>query len=89
MSIIMLSKDNCAACAKLERYLKAHGAAFEIREIREGNAQDLSDLRTDYGFFGKALPALVVGHRIYEYNDLFAADGHVLDLGGILACQSQ
>lgn len=44
-SIIMISKDNCPQCAKLERYLKAHGAAFEIRKIREGNAQDLADLR--------------------------------------------
>lgn len=83
-SMIMLGKDNCPQCEKLERYLKAHGAVFEIHKIREGNAQDLSDLRTNYGFFGRALPALVVGHRVYEYNDLFAADGHVLDLGGIL-----
>lgn len=82
--IIMISKDGCPQCANLARYLEFHEIGFKEHKIREDNAKDLSDLKTEYGFFGQALPALVVGHRVYEFNDIFAADGHIKDLGGIL-----
>lgn len=84
MKIIMISKENCPKCANLDRYLNAHSVVFDVDKIDISNGKDLSRLRTDYGFFGLSLPALVVGSRLYEFNDLFSAEGNVMDLEAIL-----
>jgi glutaredoxin len=85
MKITLISMENCPKCANLARYLEAHNAAFEVDKIDPTNGKDLTRLMVDYGFFGMSLPALMVGSRLYEFNDLFSAQGNVMDLTAILS----
>jgi glutaredoxin len=81
-SIILFSRSGCAGCARLHRYLEAHGIAFE--EVHGDTAEGRARMLTE-GIFLQFFPALSVDGRLYEYASLISEDGNVLDLGSILA----
>lgn len=79
--IIFFCKDKCSACANLKRYLDSKNIVYE--EIHGDDAAGATYMRIN-GIFLSYYPALCVEKRLYQYADLFAEDGNLLDLSNLL-----